>query len=306
MSKLKKYLLLTFIAAWIAECFGCYERLQGGRAGGEFFDNSLALAMMIPTLGALLAGADMKEMGWRLKPGRNWKFILFAWLAPTVFQFIGALLYYMVFPDDFAPAEAFRRFMDPEDLEIFRQKGSPYAAFVFDEIIGSLTSLNIVIATILALGEETGWRGFMYPELKTKYGRTKGLLIGGVIHGAWHFPVMLLVGYEYGRDYIGAPVLGLFVFCMFTVSMGIVADFLYTKSGSIWLPAIFHAMINSSVSPRILKGDSHPERSIFGPSDIGMIAMLPMAAFAAFLLWYQYKREQMELEELFSGESSLI
>lgn len=303
MSKLKKYLLFTFIVAWIVECFGSYEKLHGGRAGREFFDNSLALCMIIPTLGALLAGADMKEMGWRLKLGKNWKYLLLAWLAPTVFQFIGALFYYIVFPDDFAPAEAFRRFMDAEDLKIFQEKGSPYAAFIVDVMIDSLTSFGIVIATIHALGEEIGWRGFMYPELKTNYGRTKGLLIGGVIHGAWHFPVMIIAGYEYGKNYIGAPVLGLVVFCMFTVSMGIVSDLLYTRSGSIWLPAIFHAMINSSTSPEIVKGDGHPERSIFGPSDIGIIGMLPMAACAAFLVWYQYKREQKELDELFGGDS---
>ena len=37
---------------------------------------------------------------------------------------------------------------------------------------------------------------------------------------------MIFVGYEYGKDYIGAPVLGLFVFCLYTISMGIVSDFL--------------------------------------------------------------------------------
>lgn len=110
-------------------------------------------------------------------------------------------------------------------------------------------------------------------------------------------------GYEYGRDYIGAPVLGLFVFCIYTVSMGIVSDFLYIKSGSIWLPAILHAIINGEASPKLVKGNSHPERSIFGPVDIGLIAMLPMAACAAFLLWYQYKHEQMELDELFGDDS---
>lgn len=140
----------------------------------------------------------------------------------------------------------------------------------------------------------------MYPTLKEGYGRTKGLLIGGVIHGAWHFPAMLLFGFEYGKDYIGAPFLGLIVFCLYTAAMGIVADFLYVKSDSIWLPAIFHAMINSTFSPRMVLGNSHPERSIFGPVDIGIIGMLPMASVAVFLLWYQHKQEQMKIEECFS------
>jgi len=85
--------------------------------------------------------------------------------------------------------------------------------------------------------------------------------------------------------------------------MGIISDFLYVRSGSIWLPAILHAMINSEASMRMLMGNGHHERSIFGPSDIGLIGMIPMATCAAFLLWYQYKREQMELDELFDENS---
>lgn len=143
----------------------------------------------------------------------------------------------------------------------------------------------------------------MFQELKAGYGRTKGLLIGGVIHGVWHFPVMLAVGYEYGKDYIGAPLLGLVVFCIYTMSMGIVSDFLYVRSGSMWLPVILHGMINSAASPRMLLGNSHPDRSIFGPVDVGLIALLPMAICAAYLLWYQYKLEQMELEKIFGNNS---
>ena len=303
MSKLKKYLLFTFIVAWIIGCIGVHEKLHGGIAGRETFHNCLALCMLIPTLGAFLAKADMKEMGWRLNIGKNWKYIAFAWLAPTVFQIIGAVFYFMVFPDDFTPDEAFKRLMVPESYEEYQQNGSNYWSVIAEEIFDSLTSFGKVTGTVLGLGEEIGWRGFMYPELKNRHGRTKGLLIGGVIHGAWHFPVMILVGYEYGKDYIGAPALGLFVFCMYTVSMGVISDFLYIKSGSIWLPAVFHATINGEPSPEILLSDSHPERSIFGPADIGLIGMLPMAACAAFLLWYQYKREQMELEKLFDSNS---
>ncbi len=143
----------------------------------------------------------------------------------------------------------------------------------------------------MGLGEEVGWRGFMYPELKAGYGRTKGLLIGGVIHGAWHFPAIIIAGFEYGKDYIGAPLLGLIVFCIFTISMGIVLDFLYVKSGSIWLSAILHGMINAEASPRMVLGNGHPERSVFGPVDVGLIAAIPMMSCAAFLLWYQYKHD---------------
>ncbi len=287
-----KYLLFTFITAWIIGGIGCYEASRGGAAGDADFHNALALCMFMPALGALFAKAEIREMGWKPGFGQNWKYMVFAWLAPTVLQIIGAAFYFMVFPDDFAPAEAFQRFMTDTEYETFRQNGSHYTTFIAREIFYSLTSCSLPIAIVLGLGEEIGWRGFMYQELKARFGRTKGLLIGGVIHGVWHFPVMLAAGYEYGKDYIGAPLLGLVVFCIYTMSMGIISDFLYVRSGSIWLPAILHGMINSDASPRMLLGNSHPERSVFGPVDVGLIAALPMVMCAAFLLWYQHKENQ--------------
>ena len=50
----------------------------------------------------------------------------------------------------------------------------------------------------------------MMPHLKKQLGLLNGRLLGGVIWGVWHWPLMLLVGYEYGTNYLGAPVLGLF------------------------------------------------------------------------------------------------
>ena len=45
--------------------------------------------------------------------------------------------------------------------------------------------------------------------------------------GVWHWPVIILAGYEYGTDYIGSPILGPLVFCLFTIAGGILLDFVY-------------------------------------------------------------------------------
>lgn len=60
-----------------------------------------------------------------------------------------------------------------------------------------------------ALGEEVGWRGYMMPRLKERFGLLNGRLLGGFVWGIWHWPLMLLVGYEYGTNYLGAPPAGI-------------------------------------------------------------------------------------------------
>lgn len=87
------------------------------------------------------------------------------------------------------------------------------------------------------------------------------------------------------------PLLGLFAFCIFTVTTGIISNYLYERSHSIWLPALFHGSVNSTFNPYLLRGNEHIERSIFGPVNIGLVSVIPMAIFAAGILYFENRRE---------------
>ncbi|MBR4627511.1 MAG: CPBP family intramembrane metalloprotease [Ruminococcus sp.] len=297
MSKVVKYLVFTFASACVIEFIGAHDFNTGTAAGKMSFGHALIWAMLMPMFGALFAGARIRDMGWKpeLRENRkNRRLLAFAWLSPTVFQILGAALYFMVFQDDFEISGDFLRDIDCDAFEECRENGSSYWGYVWREIFYSVTSFYTFLSVIPALGEEIGWRGFLYPELKKRFGRTRGVLLGGVIHGAWHFPLMLLVGYEYGRDYIGAPLLGLFAFCVFTVSTGIISDRLYESSGSIWLPAVFHGTVNAQFNPCMVRGGEHLERSVFGPNTVGLIAVIPTALFAAGIIYLEYRKEAEE------------
>lgn len=292
MSKIKKYLLVTFITSWLLGGIALHDLNTGSAAGMMGFSYSVSLCMFTPTLGAILAGARFREMGWKPDIERNYKPILFAWLMPAVFSIAGAALYFLVFPEDFDASGAALNEMNPRLFKEFKESGSSYGGYIAKEIFYSIVSFQTCIAVFWGLCEEIGWRGFLYPELKEKLGRMKGVLLGGVIHGAWHFPLMIFAGYEYGNEYIGAPVLGLFAFCIFTTSTGIISDHLYEKTQSIWLPALFHGMVNSGVNPCLLRTMNHFERSIFGPADVGLISVIPIVAVAAFILYREYRVNQ--------------
>ena len=138
---------------------------------------------------------------------------------------------------------------------------------------------------LIALGEEVGWRGVMYPMLRDKLGKTKGRILGGVIWGAWHWPVMILAGYEYGLSYWGAPFVGMALFCLCTVSMGILLDMVYEKTNCIWVPAVMHGAFNAAATiPVVFLNPEYTDQMIVGPAPNGILSMIPMFLVVGLLL----------------------
>ena len=298
MPKLAKYLLFTFAASWLLMAIGVRDYENAGTAGIMTFSYSLSAYMLMPTIGALIAGADFRKLGWKPVFGKGARYLLIAWLAPTVFAVLGAVVYYTAFPNDFATAGNFVRDIDRDKYIQCQESGGSYTWYVIRELFSSFTSFFIIPSAVLGLGEEIGWRGFMFPELRERFGRTKGVILGGAIHGAWHFPLMLLAGYEYGRDYIGAPHLGLFAFTIFCITTGTISNWLYEKTRCIWLCGLFHGAVNSSFDPCILRADGHYERSVFGPMDIGLVAGIPYMIASFVVLYMQHKHDEADFAGL--------
>ena len=147
---------------------------------------------------------------------------------------------------------------------------------------------------IPAVGEEAGWRGYMMPRLKERLGLLNGRLLGGIIWGVWHWPLMLLVGYEYGTNYLGAPLLGLVVWCVVCFALNTLLDWLYEKTGCIWVPAIAHGALNAVASMPVVLTDPAEASyyTVLGPMPIGLIGMLPVLAVAVWLTLRQMKQEE--------------
>ena len=130
--------------------------------------------------------------------------------------------------------------------------------------------------------------------LKERLGLLNGRLLGGVIWGVWHWPLMLLVGYEYGTNYLGAPLLGLVVWCVVCFALNTLLDWLYEKTGCIWVPAIAHGALNAVASiPVVLTDPAEASYyTVLGPMPIGLIGMLPVLAVAVWLTLRQMKQEE--------------
>ena len=118
-------------------------------------------------------------------------------------------------------------------------------------------------------GEEYGWRGFLQSEL-TKLGNLKGVLLVGLIWGIWHFPIILRGIHTYPPS-----VLGLFLGVVFFVLWGIIQGYAVIKTGSIWVAAFMHGLVNS-VYGFMLSYVVRPENRVFsfGLGIYGIVCLL--------------------------------
>jgi membrane protease YdiL (CAAX protease family) len=140
------------------------------------------------------------------------------------------------------------------------------------------------INMLFAVGEEAGWRGFLTPALTERFGKKKALILSGCIWGAWHWPLIVLAGYEYGTGYWGAPVTGMLCMLLFTTAFGVLLSHLYEKSGSIWACALCHGAANAIAGLPLYFLPAGATSYLLGPTFAGLIGGIPLL-FLAALLW---------------------
>ena len=283
--KLLPYLLWSFALAWPVQALAAWMALQGNTMA---FQVIMIVCMFMPLLAAVLARVPLGDLGWRPGLRQNWKWLLAAWLIPVLLTVLGAAVYFLCFPARFdLSGKAFLAQLEasgPEALAQYQAQALPVSFFLLTQAAAAL-SYAPFINIFPSLGEEIGWRGVMLPRLKERFGRRKGLLLGGLIWGAWHWPVMLLAGYEYGLAYWGFPVLGMLAFCLFTTALGIFLDLLYEKTGSIWYPALGHGAVNAAAGvPLLVLDPAFANEVILGPSPHGLIAGIPLLLSGVLLL----------------------
>jgi membrane protease YdiL (CAAX protease family) len=137
-----------------------------------------------------------------------------------------------------------------------------------------LAPLINVVATI---GEELGWRGYLWARVEPLGPRRAAALIG-VVWGVWHAPLIAM-----GFNYPGAPVLGPLLMTGLTLTYGVILGWLRARSGSVWPAALAHGAMNAQAGA--VGVFLTPVNPLIG-APIGVVALLPAAAFAAWLLWW--------------------
>ncbi len=247
------YLLITFGVVW---GMTISYLLLGGSYEDRAMGFILTLSMLTPAIATIITRKVTKEglpvtgenslmLGIDLK-NKKWLWFLLAFLIPILYWDLGILFYYGIFPQAF-------------DISALDALGIPEKMLFLLPFSGISSSFLLSFG---ALGEEIGWRTYLYPKLEELYGTAKAVIIGGIIWGAWHFPA-IYAGHNFGHGYFLEPWSGFFVFTIDTIVTGNILFYITKKTKSVWAPAFMHAAFNTFSGFTIL-GMAYSEEKLSG------------------------------------------
>ncbi len=285
------FLAFSFGISWIT---GLVIYLTGGlqnsptiSIGGTSFSLALVLLATFYMFGPALANLFTRLITHEgkkdlfLEPGfdhRRWVYWLLAWFGPGVLTLLGVVVFFLLFP----------QYYDPK-LGVLTARMATSGVttstnpwlIVFTQFLQAIL-LAPLLNAISTFGEEFGWRGYLLPKLQP-LGARKALLLSGVIWGIWHWPVILM-GYNYGFSYFGAPFLGLLAMVWFTLGMGVFFGWLALRSHNIWPAVIAHGALNGIAAIGLLLVKGAPS-SLLGPAPTGLIGGIGFTLVALLLLF---------------------
>jgi len=282
------FIAFAFGMAWLV---GLIIYLTGGLLHSpEIIPGSgITLALVLLAVGYMSAPALanvftrlVTREGWQntwLRPNfkRGWPFWLAGWLLPPLLIVLGGAIFFLLFPQFFDPNLTTVRKM----LAISPQTAAvdPWIIMIAQAASGIL--ISPIVNSLFTFGEEFGWRAYLLQKL-LPLGKSKAVLLLGIIWGLWHAPVIAM-GHNYGFGYWGAPWSGIVMMVIFTIGVGTVFAWLVLGAGSVWPAVIGHAVLNGFAAIVILVMQGEPN-ILLGPTTVGLIGGLPWLVFAFVLL----------------------
>lgn len=266
------YIILVFVLTYSIE--GLVYLIGGLQA----FSIIASLTMLFPAITAIIVWAIYyrdktfwKFFGLRLGKIKYW------FIHPLMMLLALIIIYlvsYMLNPNQFLNSTEQQDRM--KDIFIFLPDVPLFINLLIPIILN--LSIGILFSMVAYLGEELGWRAFMYPKL-TNIGVTKGLILGGFIWGLWHLPLILM-----GHNYPNHPILGNIMMILMCIPFGIILFYSYIKSGNIFVPAIMHGILNqfsSTVTTFSIK-ESQFNPLLYGST--GLVGIVIFSLIALFLI----------------------
>lgn len=247
-------------------------QVQGGLALILFYLTQPATPLFAAFITAALIGRDrVRELvrGYRFwHPDIGWRSGVSIWLAAILtivfIKFATAYLYHL------------------------GTTPSTWPGFTWSLDLSSPTFWFLLLTSLFFDGggmmEETGWRGFAFPELEKRLSPLRSAIVLGVIWSLWHIPVKLSLLFE-------SPIrFGTFYgfFTLFTVLTSIVIGYFFNRLGGSTLIGIaLHGLTNDSSG---LAGKVGPDLSDAASDLQTGVMLIPIVLVVMVLLWLEGER----------------
>jgi len=144
-------------------------------------------------------------------------------------------------------------------------------------------TFGVIQSAASAAGEEIGWRGYLVPALRQRFGFVTTVGLSGVIWAAWHMPVLLFADYNGGAP----KAYSVACFSVMIIASGGIAAWLRLRSGSVWPAIAFHAVHNAVVQWLLDPMTNAQGRAAWFAGEFGM-ALALSTTLAALLLFARF------------------
>lgn len=140
------------------------------------------------------------------------------------------------------------------------------------------TFLGSLVYIPIYLGQELGWRAFMQPQLLKRFNPIIAFIFSGIIWGLWNF---FFLGQVY--DYSSSPIIESILIILFCIPLGIILQYFYNKSRSIFVSVLAYASVFMSIeTAAIILRINEMNTEIYGPMGITGIIIFWIAALFLF------------------------
>lgn len=150
-----------------------------------------------------------------------------------------------------------------------------------------LLMVILYVKTVLmeSMGEELGWRGYLLPLMLGCMSKRKAMLLNGLIHGVWHFPIILnTTTYHDGENlWLLLPLT-----LASTIFLAPVIGELRLRTGSVWTASMLHTTHNLFVLIFTAITIQHAEAATYIAGDMSLTIIL----FYMWLTWAAWRKKR--------------
>lgn len=147
--------------------------------------------------------------------------------------------------------------------------------------------INFPFSFIIFFGEEYGWRYYLQSVLQKKFGQRLGVLILGIVWGAWHLGIdFMFYTTTTGPVYFLSQV----ITC---IALGIFFGYAYMKTQNIWLVTMMH-YLNNNLIVLLSGGDVNVLQNQTATLAQLPVQLISCLVFIAFILAPVYNKKKSD------------